>query len=77
MAINKDFKIVYQAKAPKTKSLGACVAKRLRIAVGAGSIQKYIGLENAIYALQCAIVCNSDKVSCHFRKRGTVVFYRK
>lgn len=75
--LNKEYRIVYTAKRPAVKSLGAAVAKRVRIGIGAGKIQNYIGLPNAIWALQCALTSQEDKVTCNFRKRGTVEFYRK
>jgi len=71
MNFNRHFRIVFQPKEPELFS-----GKR-RFCVGAYSLYKYIGQENANKALQRAISSDTDKYTVRLRKFGTIDFYCK
>jgi hypothetical protein len=71
MKPNKEFRIVFTCN--KRHKLG----KYMRIFIGAGSIQKYVGPDNAIKALVGALTCQQDKYTIRFRKHGRLEFYSK
>lgn len=68
---NRDFRIVFQPKNPELYG-----GKR-RFAVGANSLHKYIGLENAHNAFVRALKSKSDNVTVKLRKLGRIDFYSK
>lgn len=70
MNINKEFRIVFQ---PKDIEL---YGKR-RFVVGAKSLYKYIGQDNANKAILTALNSKSDSCRLKYRKFGTVDFYSK
>lgn len=69
--VNKNFRIVFQ---PKQAEL---FGNKRRFAVGAGSLAKYIGQENANKAIQRAFVSPLDKAQVKLRKFGRIDFYSK
>lgn len=70
MKLNKEFKVVFQ---PKDIEL---YGKR-RFGVGACSLQKYIGENNANTAIQKALNLRTDKLRLRFRKHGIIDIYLK
>lgn len=71
MSLNTEFKIVFQPKQPELYN-----GKR-RFAVGAYSIQKYIGEANAETAILKAMNNMEDSICIKFRKHGSITFYNK
>lgn len=70
MNFNRQFRIVFQPKDPELHG-------KRRFAVGAYSLYKYVGQENANKALQRAICSRTDKYTVKLRTFGTIEFYSK
>ena len=70
MNFNKHFRIVLQPKDPNLHG-------KRRFAVGAYSLFKYVGQENANKALQRAISSKTDKYTVRLRSFGSIEFYSK
>ncbi|HVW97536.1 MAG TPA: hypothetical protein VHA56_16300 [Mucilaginibacter sp.] len=71
--INKHFRIVYE---PKLKSVGAMFA-RVRFAVGAGQLEKYVGAETAFKAATNAYQSKRQIYTLRHRTFGRIDFYSK
>lgn len=69
--LNREFKIVFQPKEPDLFN------GRRRFAIGAYSLQKYIGEVNAKTALSRALNSKDDKCTVKLRKHGRIDFYAK
>lgn len=68
---NSEFRIVFQPKYPEQHR------NRRRFAIGAKSLHKYIGLENANTALIKALKSKKDIEIVKFRTHGSITFYSK
>lgn len=73
MTLNSEFRIVFQPKNPEMYG-----GKR-RFAIGAYSIQKYVGEANAYSAIMKALdrTAMADKFTIKFRANGSITFYNK
>jgi hypothetical protein len=71
MSINREFRIVFQPKNP------AEFNNRRRFAVGANSLQDYVGEYNANQAISRAFASSGDKSTVRLRKFGKLDFYVK
>lgn len=69
MTLNKEFTIVFQ---PKDREI---YNGKRRFAVGAYSLEKYVGKKNAEVAIQRATDCLEDKIRIRLRKHGIIDFY--
>lgn len=68
--LNKNFRFVFT---PKEKQQ----YHSLRFLVGAGSLVKYIGVQNSISVISAALNSKTDKTICRFRKCGKIEIYVK
>lgn len=71
MSLNKEFRVVFQPKNPEE------FGGRRRFAIGAGSVAKYIGEENAKTAIEKAVQSTQDCFKKKFRTHGQISFYVK
>lgn len=83
---NKHFRFVFTPKVNPSEDLICWVAdytdcpinrKNYRHLVGAGSIHKYIGRENANKVILAAQNSKTDKTTLKFRKWGKIEIYAK
>ena len=70
LSLNREFKIVFQPKDPSTYN-------KRRFGVGAGSLAKYVGEQNAKTAIQRALKSTEDKCTVKLRTLGRIDFYVK
>lgn len=70
MNFNRQFRIVLQPYDPGKHG-------KRRFAVGAYSLHKYVGQDNANKALQRAIYSKTDKYTVRLRSFGSIEFYSK
>jgi len=69
--LNRKMRIVYQPNP------GMPFSEKRRFAVGAYSLSKYVGEDNAKTAIQRAISSLDDKYTVRLRKHGRIDFYFK